>query len=117
MIHNVIRAILRFASHEDALELLLERLRIPSAEEFDVGDQKQIDQWLSMSARHRGFHIYLKARDRKLAQKLVSMQVSTERERMVLSEMKGARMEALRLYNRANILKLRQEQEKKKRTT
>ena len=115
MLHNVLRTILRKFPRELLMEFLHEHLEIPSAEDFDKGDAKQIEQWLSMSARHRGFHVYTKARDRKIAQSIVSMPVSTDRERMLQAEAKGARMEIVRLYNRGNVLRKKQEEEKRKK--
>lgn len=76
-------------------------LPVAAADEFDKDDQKQIEQWLDLSAGHVGFQKYVKARDRILASAILIAPIDTEAERAAVRQYQGARNELSRLMRRA----------------
>ena len=115
MWYFILRFLVRLIPREKLEQYIHERLEIVTLDEFDEKDQKQIEDWLSMSARMRGYHAYFKARDRKIAQLIVSLPVNTEQERSLFAQTKGARLELVRLYNRGNHLHAKQERERRRK--
>lgn len=97
--HKVRTRIIRF---------VLSLLDIPSIDELDAKDQKQIDDWLKLSAGHRGFHLYTKARDRAFVEAIMKLPIETEANRRNYYEFMGARQENARLYHRAAALSNKQ---------
>lgn len=81
--------------------LFLRTLDIPSIDEFDEKDQKQIEEWLKLSVGQRGFHAYVKSRQRAFAQAMIGLPIETEKGRRTYYEYAGGLMEITRLYNRS----------------
>lgn len=84
---------------------LLKLVDIPSIEDFDEKDMTLINDWLLMSSGHRGFYLYLKARDRGIAQSLVNLDVDSGEGRKEYNDLTGRRLEMLRLKARAEKVK------------
>jgi hypothetical protein len=80
---------------------LLSLLDVPSLEEFDEGDMKQIDDWLSSNVTHNGFIKYVKARDRAFVQTMMKSPIETESDRHAYYVLEGRRLENARLMARA----------------
>lgn len=95
------------------IRFLLARIDIADQEFFTDKDQKRIEEWLNDSANHRGFHAYLKARDRSTVQAMVALDVSSSAGQRAYQEMVGRRLEIARLMARAQRLA---EQRRKKVT-
>lgn len=84
-----------------AQQLLLKITDIPSIDDFDEKDMTLINDWLLMSSGHRGFYLYIKARDRGIAQSMVSLDVDTKDGRKNYNDFSGRRLELVRLKARA----------------
>lgn len=79
---------------------LLSLLDIPALEEFDLGDMKQIEDWLSSSGTHQGFIKYVKSRDRAFVQTMMKCPIETEQDRHQYYVLEGRRLENARLHSR-----------------
>lgn len=84
---------------------LIRLVDIPSIDDFDEKDMALIEDWLLISSGHRGFYAYLKARDRAIAQTLVSLDVDLLADRKQYHQLTGRRLEAIRLKERAERVK------------
>lgn len=90
---------------KDKIKRLLLSSVIPSMDDFDLDDQKLINDWLLMSSGHKGFYTYLKARDRAHAQSIVDLDPKDKDLALKKEFLDGGRMEIVRLKARAEKIK------------
>src|SRR3990167_4861293 len=85
------------------VRVLLQLVEISSIENLTPQDVKFKNLWLSSSHQDKGFHTFLKARDRQISEFIVSRSktIATEADRLDMAEYVGRRLELIRLKNRA----------------
>lgn len=92
-------------------------LDVPLQDELDIKAQTKINEWLTMTVQHPGFHYYVKARDRSFVQTMLGLDIEVPQQKRAYYELAGRRIELVRLLQRGQKVVQDTDNERKRRET